>query len=230
MIRVAVVLSGCGCLDGSEIHEAVLALSALDRAGAKVTIAAPDVEFPAIDHQSGKSQSQTRSSLVEAARIARGKIALLSTLRESDFDALVMPGGEGAAKNLCDFETMGEKARVHPDVARFMQSLWRAKKPIGAICIAPAIVAAVLRDQGARARLTLGNDPDMAQTLRAMGQEAVDCDVDQCIVDEEQRIVCTPGYMYDARIADVAAGIERLVTAVIALDRARASGATRATR
>ncbi len=221
VIRVALVLSGCGFQDGSEIHESVLALAALDRAGASVTIAAPDVEFTPLDHRTGATSSHKRSSLSEAARIARGKIVELSKLRPEDFDALVMPGGYGAAKTLCDFESKGEQARVHPDLARFVLALHRAHKPIGAICIAPAIVAAVLRDAGVSARLTLGDDPGMAQTLRAMGQDGVDCAVDQCIVDEQNRVVCTPAYMYDARIADVALGIERLVSAVLALAKAR---------
>ena len=110
MIRVAVVLSGCGYLDGSEIHESVLALAALDRAGASVTIAAPEVDFSAIDHRTGIVQSHTRSSLTEAARIARGKIVDVAKLKAEDFDALVMPGGYGAAKNLCDFESKGAAA------------------------------------------------------------------------------------------------------------------------
>ena len=217
MTRVALVLSGCGYLDGSEIHESVLVLAALDRAGASVTIAAPKVEFTPIDHQNGAAQSERRNSLAEAARIARGKIVELSNLRAEDFDALVMPGGYGAAKTLCDFESQGAQARVHPDLARLLLAFHRAHKPIGAICIAPAIVAAVLRDNGVSARLSLGDDPGLAQTLRAMGQDGVPCAVDQCIIDEVQRIVCTPAYMYDARIADVARGVERMVAALLAL-------------
>lgn len=226
-MRVAVVLSGCGFLDGSEIHESVLALAALDRAGAKVTIAAPTVEFSPIDHLKSTPAPDRRDARVEAARIARGKIVELAKLREADFDALVLPGGYGAAKILCDFESAGAKARVRPDLAKLVGDLHAARKPIGAICIAPAIVAAVLRDQGQRARLTFGNDPATAQALREFGQEPVDCAVDQCVVDELHRIVCTPAYMYDARIADVARGIERLVEALVKLHRGAPAGAGR---
>lgn len=226
-MRVAVVLSGCGFQDGSEVHESVLALAALDRAGAKVTIAAPAAEFTPIDHLTGKPESARRDVRVEAARIARGKLVDLASLRADDFDTVVMPGGYGAAKILSDFQSAGAKARVRPDLAKLLGDLRAAKKPIGAICIAPAIVAAVLRDRGERARLTLGNDPAMAQLLRELGQEPVDCAVDQCVVDEAQRIVSTPAYMYDARIADVARGIERFVEALAKLARAAPAAAAR---
>src|SRR5690349_10856852 len=217
MARVALVLSGCGYLDGSEIHESVLALAALDRAGATVTIAAPVVEFEAIDHRTGTPQAQRRNSLAEAARIARGKIVELYKLKAEDFDALVLPGGYGAAKVLCDFETKGAAAQVHPVLANFVLAFVRAKKPIGAICVAPAIVAAVLRDNRLSARISLGSDPGAAQALRDMGQQAVDCPVERCVVDEALRIVCAPAYMYDARISEIARGIDALVEAVLAL-------------
>ena len=217
MFHVAVVLSGCGFLDGSEIHESVLALAALDRAKFQVTIAAPALKFAVIDHATGAAQAERRVALTEAARIARGKIGDLATLSASDFDALLMPGGYGAAKTLCNFESAGAKAVVHADLARLVLAMHAAKKPIGAICIAPAIVAAVLRDSGQRARLTLGGDPAMSKILREMGQDGVECAVDQCVVDTEQRIVCTPAHMYDARINEVAAGIDKLVAALLTL-------------
>ncbi len=217
MFHVAVVLSGCGFLDGSEIHESVLALAALDRAKFRVTIAAPAVKFAVIDHSIGAPQKERRVALEEAARIARGKIVDLAKLSAGDFDALLMPGGYGAAKTLCDFESAGAKAVVHADLARLVLAMHAAKKPIAAICIAPAIVAAVLRDSGQSARLTLGGDPAMSKILREMGQEGVECAVDQCVVDTKHRIVSTPAYMYDARISEVAAGIDKLVAALLVL-------------
>ena len=219
MPHVAVVLSGCGFLDGSEIHESVLALAALDQAGARVSLAAPDVEFDVVDHRSGKPTGERRNCLVEAARIARGRIVDQAGLDAADFDALILPGGYGAAKNLSDFEAAGAAARVHPDLARFALALHEARKPIGAICISPAIIAALLRDRGLRASLSLGDDAAMSAALRAMGQQAVDCAVDGVVVDARARIVCTPAYMFDARIADVARGIGRLVEEVLALLR-----------
>lgn len=220
-MRVAVVLSGCGFLDGSEIHESVLALAALDRAGAQVTIAAPVVELEALDHRTRAPHGQRRSVLAEAARIARGKIVELYRLDPAEFDALVLPGGYGAARTLCDFESKGAAAQVLPALARLVVALHAAHKPIGAICIAPAIVAAVLRDAKVSARLTFGNDPGLARLLREMGHEAVDCATDQCVVDAKERIVCTPAYMDEAaRISDVAQGIERLVEELVKLSRA----------
>ena len=218
-MRVLLVLSGCGYLDGSEIHESVLAMAALDRARASVTIAAPRRELTVIDHSTGAPSGEHRNVFAEAARIARGKLVDLATCDAADFDALVMPGGYGAAKHLCDFESQGAKARVEPALGALLLAMHRAKKPIGAICISPAIVAAVMRDQKIRARLTLGNDPTMAKILGDMGQESVDCAVDQCVVDADQRIVSTPAYMYDARIADVAVGIERMVAALASMLR-----------
>lgn len=216
-MRVAMILSGSGFLDGSEIHEAVLALAALDRLGARVTLAAPDVEVAAVDHRTGKPAGGKRSSLAEAARIARGRIVDVRTLSADEFDALVMPGGYGAAKVLCDFESAGAQARVEPGVARFVLAMHRAGKPIAAICIAPAVVAAVLRDAGVRAKLTLGDDPALRSTLEAMGQEGADCPVERCVVDERARIVTTPAYMFEARIADVARGIEQAMQALARL-------------
>ncbi|HTF89013.1 MAG TPA: isoprenoid biosynthesis glyoxalase ElbB, partial [Planctomycetota bacterium] len=202
----------------------------LDRAGAEVTIAAPVIEIPTIDHRTGLVQGQPRNCVAESARIARGKISELWKLSPLDFDALVMPGGYGAAKTLCDFESRHAAARVHPILASFVLALHLAQKPIGAICIAPAIVAAVLRDNGISARLSFGNDPQMASTLRAMGQESVDCAVDECAIDEQRRIVCTPAYMYDARISEVAKGIDKLVAAVMRMAAAQAALRPRAPR
>ncbi len=175
------------------------------------------MKFAVIDHASGAAGQERRVALTEAARIARGKIVDLAKLSAGDFDALLMPGGYGAAKTLCDFESAGAKAVVHADLARLLLAMHAAKKPIAAICIAPAIVAAVLRDSGQSARLTLGGDPAMSKILREMGQEGVECAVDQCVIDTQQRIVCTPAYMYDARISDVAAGIDKLVAALLEL-------------
>lgn len=221
MVHVALVLSGCGCLDGSEIHEAVLALAALDAAGARVTLAAPSLEFEVVDHRSGERTGERRNCLVEAARIARGKIVDLAGLNPADFDALVLPGGMGASTLLCDFERAHAAARVHPDLARFALALFDARKPIGAICIAPVILAALLRDRGARARLASGDDPELAASLRTMGQESQSCAVAQCVVDARLRIVSTPAYLSDARIADVALGVGLLVTELLALVAAK---------
>lgn len=220
MVKVAVVLSGCGYLDGSEIHEAVLTLLALDRAGADVTCLAPDIDqIHVIDHRRKTPAEETRNVLAEAARIARGKISDVGKARASDFDAVVLPGGFGAAKNLSNFASAGAKARVEPGVARFLRELHAAKKPIGAWCIAPAVLAAALRDDHKPLTLTIGDDPGTAKALEAMGARHVTCPVDEARVDEVHRIVTTPAYMYEAGIAQVAVGIDKAVAALLKLAR-----------
>lgn len=219
-MKVAVVLSGCGFLDGSEIHEAVLTLLALDCAGAEVACLAPDiVQSGVVDHARKRTVDESRNVLTEAARIARGRITDIASARASDFDAVALPGGFGAAKNLCDFATAGADARVEPNVARFLREAFRARKPIGAWCIAPATLAAALRGEKTQVTLTIGDDPGTARALAALGAKHVDCPVDGACVDEEHRIVTTPAYMYDARIGDVAKGIDKAVAALLRLAR-----------
>lgn len=216
MIRVGVVLSGCGFRDGSEIHESVLTLLALDRAGAVVTCFAPDLAQPSVvDHRTGKPTKEKRNVLAEAARIARGKIADLATAKATELDALVLPGGFGAVVNLSDFASAGAKAKVHPEVARLLNEMHAAKKPIGAWCIAPAVLALVLGKE--KPTLTIGNDGATKKALEGLGAVHLDCTVRQICVDEEQRIVTTPAYMFDAKIADVAAGIESATLALVRL-------------
>jgi enhancing lycopene biosynthesis protein 2 len=220
MVKVGVVLSGCGYLDGSEIHEAVLTLLALDRAGAEITCLAPDIEQTSVtDHRLRASAEETRNVLVESARIARGRIVDVAKVKAADFDAIVLPGGYGAAKNLSNFASAGAAARVEPGVARLLREAFRAKKPIGAWCIAPGTLAAALRDERMRAKMTIGSDEGTAKALETMGVKHVVCPVDDMRADEENRIVTTPAYMYDARISEVAKGIDKAVSALLAMAR-----------
>ena len=219
--RVGVILSGCGFKDGAEIHESVLALLALDRAGAEVRCFAPNVEQAAvIDHMTGLPvPAERRNVLVESARIARGKIEDVKAARAKDLDAVVLPGGFGAATNLSNFGSKGADAEVNPDVARLLREMHAAKKPIGAICIAPALVAKALGF--AHPRLTIGNDRGTAAALKTLGAIHEDCPVDAFIVDRDNRIVSTPAYMLGPSIRHVAAGIERCVAEVLSLARGR---------
>lgn len=218
MTKIGVLLSGCGFKDGSEIHEATLALYFLDRAGAQVVCMAPDAaQHDVVDHATGRATRESRNMLVEAARIARGKIVDLASVSTAELDGLVMPGGFGAAKNLCDFALQGGRAQAHPQVQRVLREMHAARKPIGAICIAPAVVAASFRGTATHAKLTIGEHAGTADALRALGAEHANCGVREFVVDEANRIVSTPAYMYDARISEVAAGIERLVAEVMRL-------------
>jgi len=216
MVKVGVVLSGCGVQDGSEIHESVLTLLALDRAGATAVCMAPNVDQEGVvNHRTGKIEEATRNVLDEAARIARGKIQDVAKVRASDLDALVLPGGYGAAKNLCNFASAGSRAKVEPSVGRLLREMHKARKPIAALCIAPAVVAAALRDDHAHPKLTIGSDEKTARALEEMGARHIVCPVEEFRVDEEQRIVTSPAYMYDARISQVAEGIERAVRELV---------------
>ncbi len=211
MAHVAVVLSGSGVYDGSEIHEAVITLLRLSEKGAKVTIFAPDVkQMHVINHLTGKESRESRKVLAEAARIARGTIKPLSKAT-ARYDALIMPGGFGAAKNLSNFAVSGAKCRVNRDLEKLILAFHKAGKPIAPMCISPTVVARVLGKAKIRVKLTIGNDPGTAAAINKMGAEHVECPVDDVVVDRKNKIVSAPAYMYDASIADVAKGIRKLV-------------------
>jgi enhancing lycopene biosynthesis protein 2 len=212
--RVLVVLSGCGHLDGSEIHEAVISLLALDRNGADVQCAAPDKpQLHVVDHRTRTPTAESRNVLTEAARIARGNIKPLHDVGADGFDAVFLPGGYGAAKNLSSVANDGPKATVDPELQRVLHEFRAAGKPIGAVCIAPAVLVAALRE----GEVTIGNDPGTAGAIAAMGGQHVVCPVTAPHVDRERKIVTAPAYMYDARIGDVATGIEQAVRETLAL-------------
>lgn len=217
MAKVGVILSGCGVFDGSEIHEAVITLLAIDRSGAEAVCMAPNIDqMHVVNHLTGQvAEGETRNVLVEAARIARGKIRDIKEVKESDFDALILPGGFGAAKNLCDFAVKGADCTVNPEVARLVQETVAAKKPLAAVCIAPAILSKVLGDQKVSHKLTIGTDPGTAQALTAMGSEHVSCPVTECVIDKENKIITSPAYMLAGRIGEAAEGIEKTVKALI---------------
>lgn len=206
MKKIAVVLSGCGFLDGSEITESVSLLIALNQAGAQVSCFAPDVEFSVTNHLNGNVVTEKRQVLSEAARIARGEIKALSALHARDFDAVAFPGGFGAAKNLCNWAEKGADCEVNPDVKRVVQEFHAASKPIGAICIAPVIIAKVLGEH--KVTLTIGDDQDTIAEILKTGAQHEECPVDDYITDRETKVVSTPAYMYgNAKPNEVFAGI-----------------------
>jgi enhancing lycopene biosynthesis protein 2 len=218
--RVGVVLSGCGVYDGAEIHESVLTLLALDRAGAEAVCLAPDVaQKHVVNHLTGQpAAGETRNVLVETARIARGNVRDLAGFDAGTLDALVLPGGFGAAKNLCDFAFEGAGCEVHPEVARVVRAVHSAGKPVGAICIAPVILAKLLGEE--KPRLTIGADPGTAAAIEKMGGCHVACEGGRAVVDAERRLVTSPAYMLDSPIAEVSAGIEKLVAELLRMVRA----------
>ena len=215
--KIGVVLSGAGYLDGSEIHEAVLTLLAIDQAGAEAVIFAPSGTLDEVDHISAEATGRQREVLVEAARIARGKIQDLSVVKGSELDGWVFPGGYGAAKNLCDFATKGEDATADKEVARVVREALAGSIPVGACCIAPALLAVVTKRSGPKLKLTIGQDEETAKALTAMGATHEKAAVTEAVVDEEHRVVTAPAYMYgDASVAEVFAGIEKMVRQVVA--------------
>ena len=217
-MRIGVVLSGCGVQDGSEIHEATLTLLCLDRAGVEAVCCAPDrPQATVINHATGTPLAETRNVLAESARIARGKIQSLTAVDADALDGVILPGGYGAARNLCDFAGRGAQCQVDPDLERLLRDLHRQGKPIGALCIAPVLLARVFGDE--HPLLTVGNDPDAIRQIEAMGGRHRAAGVGEIVVDERLRFVTTPAYMLAQRITEAATGIERLVDAVVTLAR-----------
>jgi enhancing lycopene biosynthesis protein 2 len=213
--RIGVVLSGCGVMDGSEIHESVLTLLAIDRAGAEAVCMAPNIkQHHVINHLTGEeSTGEVRNVLTESARIARGKIRDVTGVKASEIDALIFPGGFGAAKNLSDYAFKGPECSVNGEVARLAREVHAAKKPIGVVCIAPALAAKLFGAE--HPRITIGTDKNTAKDIEKMGAKHVACVVTDFIVDKEHKLVSTPAYMLARSIGEAAEGIEKLVRAVI---------------
>lgn len=216
MKKVAVVLSGCGVFDGSEIHESVLTLLALDRANADYQCLAPNIPQHHVTNHLTREQDpdEKRNVLVEAARIARGDIVDLGRAQPEDYDAVIFPGGYGAAINLCDFAEKNVSCDIQPSVLAFARKFFVNKKPMGFICIAPVMISKIC---GVSVKQTIGNDTQTANAIADMGGHHVNCAVTQMVVDEQYKIVSTPAYMLARRISEVAAGIDALVQEVLAL-------------
>lgn len=217
MKKIGVILSGCGFLDGAEIQESVLTLLAIERAGAEAVCLAPDIpQHHVVNHLSGEiAVGETRNVLVESARIARGAITALDEADIGCLDALVFPGGYGAAKNLSNFAFKGAACEVNPQVAGAIRACYDAGKPLGFICIAPAIAAKVLG--GKQVELTIGNDRDTAAALEALGAKHIDCPVWNTVVSSRGSVVSTPAYMLGPSIGEVAKGIGKLIEDILSL-------------
>lgn len=216
MAKVAVVLSGCGYLDGSEIHESVLCLLMLSKKGCQYACFAPDKEQKTVINYLNKKELKTekRNCLVEAARIARGKVAPLESLKEKEFDALLIPGGMGAVSNLCDFVEKGVNCIVDKALKDIIISFYKAKKPIGATCIAPIVVAKALEGI-ASVEMTLGMDKEYLSILNQIGMKGKLASVKDCVSDAEHLIYTTPCYMEPEDLAGMSEGVEALVNYLI---------------
>ena len=214
MLKIAVVLSGCGVYDGAEIHEATLTLYAIARNGASYEIFAPDMDqHHVINHISGEEMNESRNVLVESARIARGDIKALSEFSGKDFDALIFPGGFGAAKNLSTFAFEGPDCSVNADVEKAIRDMISLGKPIGALCISPVIFAKMLGE----VKVTIGQDKGTAEAVEKMGATHVSSSHGEIVIDQGYKLVTTPCYMLDANIAQIGEGAENVVKAVLEL-------------
>ncbi|ALM51371.1 isoprenoid biosynthesis glyoxalase ElbB [Halomonas huangheensis] len=207
--QVAIVLAGCGVQDGSEIYETTLTLLRLDQLGVAYRCFAPDIgHHEVIDHRRGEAVEESRNVLVESARLARGEISPLDELSASDFDAVILPGGFGVAKNLSNFAEAGSDMVIHDVLREVLIEFHDARKPIGLMCIAPVLVPGVF---GHGIAVTIGNDPGVAGAISAMGGLHRTCAVDDIVVDFEHRVVTTPAYMLATGVAEAASGIFKLV-------------------
>jgi enhancing lycopene biosynthesis protein 2 len=220
--RVGVVLSGCGVFDGSEIHEAVSILIALDKRKARIICMAPNIaQSETINHTTKKPDSQSRRVLEEAARIARGNIRDMATVRAEEIDALVFPGGYGAVKNLSTFAADGAACKVNEHVERLLREMVKAKKPVGLTCIAPVLAARVLGMAGLKPKLTLGTDKGTADAVCAMKGEHQNTGETEICVDEVNRLVTTPCYMNNVGPWTVYQGADKMVDEVLRMSGSR---------
>lgn len=216
MKKVAVILSGCGVFDGAEIHESVFALLSIAQQGAQYSCFAPDTEqLHVVNHLTGSvEENAQRNVLVESARIARGSIQPVTECNVEAFDAIIIPGGFGVAKNLCTFALDGDKSRVNEQVMAVCKAFAVAKKPAGYACISPALAASVY---GNGVKLTIGNDGDTANALEGMGAEHIDSIVDEVVIDATNKLVTTPAYMLAENIVDAYKSISAMVQTVLSM-------------
>ena len=213
--KIAVILSGCGVYDGAEIHESVITLLRLDQRGAQVQCFAPDIaQLHVINHLTGVEMPESRNVLVESARIARGNIKDIREASVEDFDALIVPGGFGSAKNLSNFAVEGAGCSVQPDVLALTEAFAEAGKPVGLICISPALAAKIY---GPGVTCTIGNDADTAAAMNKMGATHAECAVTDIVEDKARKLVSTPAYMLAQSISEAASGINKLVDRVLEL-------------
>lgn len=214
MKKVAVVLSGCGFMDGAEITEAVSSLIALSEAGAEYLCFAPSAPLQVTDHLAKRPSGETRDVLAESARIARGNVQDIRELREKDFDAVVFPGGFGAALNLSSWAKEGANATVHPEVMRVITEFHKATKPIGALCIAPTLVAKALGSENVN--VTIGDDLATAKEIEKTGARHVKCDVTDYVSDRDHKVLTSPAYMYgNAKPHEVFTGVRKMIRELV---------------
>jgi enhancing lycopene biosynthesis protein 2 len=212
MKKFAVLLSGCGVFDGAEIHEATFTLWAIKKNGADYEIFAPNIpQHHVINHLTGDEMNESRNVLVESARIARGKIRDLKEYDPDNYDALILPGGYGAAKNLCNYAFHGADCVVNPEVETAILKTAGKNKPIGALCISPVILAKLFGN----IEITVGKDKKTSEAVEKMGATHIETSHGEVTIDEKNNLFTTPCYMLDASIVQIAEGADHIVKAML---------------
>ncbi len=210
--RIAVILSGCGHMDGSEVHEATLTLWAIHKHGADFQCFAPDIpQYHVLNHLSGNEMDEIRNVLIESARIARGNILKMDDFIVKEYDALILPGGFGAAKNLSDYAFKGADCRIDPGVKKALQDMREARKPIGALCIAPVLLARLFPG----ITVTIGQDASSMENIMQMGASHTTTMEGEIVIDTDNRIVTTPCYMLNSRVDKIGEGADKLTAALL---------------
>jgi enhancing lycopene biosynthesis protein 2 len=227
-MKVGVLLAGCGVYDGSEIQEAVFTLLALDENGAEAICMAPDInQHHVINHLNGNEQNETRNVLTESARIARGNIVPLDSVNVNDLDALVIPGGFGAAKNLNKWAFSGPDGSIVPEVAGLIQNMLAAKKPVAGLCMGPTVIAKALQNSGMNAKLSVGTTSEpspydiagISAGMNQIGATATMKSIREIEVDHQLGIVTAPCYMMEATVKEVRNNIKQAIDQLIVMAR-----------
>ncbi|MDD4847660.1 MAG: isoprenoid biosynthesis glyoxalase ElbB [Bacteroidales bacterium] len=212
MKKFAIILSGCGVFDGSEIHETVTTLLAIKKYKSDYQIFAPDYnQTQVINHITGQEMDEKRNILIESARIARGNIKNLNEYQPENFDGIIFPGGFGVAKNFCDYAFKGVECQVNTEIVEALQKTIKAEKLIGAECISPVMIAAVLKG----ATVTIGTDSTTAMHIAALNGKHVNAQHDDVVYDPKFRLFTTPCYMNSQDILQVWESAEAMVKAMV---------------
>ena len=218
--KIAVLLSGCGVFDGSEIHESVFTLLALDQAGAEYQCIAPNMQqHHVVNHITGDEMNEKRNVLIESARIARGNIKPIEDVSSKDFDGLMMPGGFGAAKNLTEWAFSGPDGKIHPEVRRIINEMVLDNKPVVAVCMSPTVVAKAFEGTSIKPKLTVGTTQEkspydiaaISAGMEKTGAVAEMVTVEEIVVDEKNKIITSPCYMMEANVSQIYNGIKKAV-------------------
>lgn len=225
-MKIGVLLAGCGVFDGSEIHEATFALLALNQRGVEVVCMAPDMaQHHVINHITGEEMNEQRNVLVESARIARGEIQSIDEVDIASLDALVVPGGSGAAKNLSQWAIDGPDGYILPEVVKLIKTMVEKGKPLAGLCMGPTVIAQALAQTDIKPRLTVGSTEakspydigGISSGMESLGAEVTMRTIKEIELDENHRIVTAPCYMMEGSISEVHDNIQQAIDALVLL-------------